>query len=110
MRQFLIPLLCIIVNQPLLYANQKELFMNKKKEPEIPLTEDLMREHGILNRILLIYEEIIKKIENDTDFLITTLNNTVNITQSFIEDYHEKLEENYVFPIFEKHKKNNFSN
>jgi len=80
--------------------------MNKQKEKfEIPLTEDLMREHGILNRILLIYEEIIKRIENDIDFQIATLTNAVSIIKSFIEDYHEKLEETYVFPLFEKYKK-----
>ena len=28
---------------------------HNKENFEIPLTEDLMREHGILNRILLIY-------------------------------------------------------
>ncbi len=78
---------------------------NKKEEYEIPLTEDLMREHGILNRVLLIYEEIIKRIDANTDFSVTTLKNAVTIIKSFIEDYHEKLEEDYVFPLFEKHKK-----
>jgi hypothetical protein len=28
----------------------------KKEEFEIPLTEDLMKEHGVLDRVLLIYE------------------------------------------------------
>ena len=37
----------------------------EEKEEEIPPTEDLMREHGVLNRILLIYEEIIKRGESD---------------------------------------------
>lgn len=89
-----------------MFANNKDSSMNKQKEKfEIPLTEDLMREHGILNRILLIYEEIIKRIENDIDFQIATLTNAVSIIKSFIEDYHEKLEETYVFPLFEKYKK-----
>lgn len=89
-----------------MFADDKDLSMNKKKEEfEIPLTEDLMREHGVLNRVLLIYEEIIKRIENNIDFQIDTLINTANIIKSFIEDYHEKLEETYLFPIFEKQKK-----
>lgn len=71
----------------------------------IPLTEDLMREHGVLNRVLLIYEEIIKRIDNNIDFSPITLNNAVSLIQSFIEDYHEKLEEIYIFPLFENHKK-----
>lgn len=77
----------------------------KKEELEIPFTEDLMREHGILNRILLIYEEIIKRIDNNTDFSIVSLNMAIHIIKTFIEDYHEKLEEDYIFPLFEKNKK-----
>ena len=35
----------------------------KINEQPIPITEDLMREHGLLNRVLLIYEEVIKRID-----------------------------------------------
>ena len=98
-------LLMIITNQ-YVFADNKDISINKEKEEfEIPLTEDLMREHGVLNRVLLIYEEIIKRIENDIDFQIDTLTNAVNIIKEFIQDYHEKLEETYVFPLFEKQKK-----
>lgn len=109
-KHFLIVLLFYVTNTNSLMIDDKEsakeITMNiKKEEFEIPLTEDLMREHGILNRVLLIYEEIIKRIDNNTDFSITILNNAVNIIKSFIEDYHEKLEEDYIFPLFEKKKK-----
>ena len=76
-----------------------------KDEFEIPLTEDLMREHGILNRVLLIYEAIIKKIENNQNFSLHTLQKTVDIIRLFIEGHHERMEEDYIFPLFEKHKK-----
>ena len=36
---------------------------NKKKEPDISPTEDLMREHGLLNRVLLVYEECARRLE-----------------------------------------------
>ncbi len=105
MKYFIIILL-LTTSQYYIFADKRDLNMIEKKEEfEIPLTEDLMREHGILNRVLLIYEEIIKRIESNTDFSVTTLSNSVNIIKSFIEDYHEKLEENYLFPIFEKNKK-----
>ena len=32
------------------------------KEPEVTATEDLMREHGVLRRALLVYSESIPKI------------------------------------------------
>jgi hemerythrin-like domain-containing protein len=70
----------------------------------VPPTEDLMREHGVLHRLLLIYEAVIVKIEQN-DFPVSALASAVTIMKSFIEDYHEKLEENYIFPIFTKKKK-----
>lgn len=75
-----------------------------QNEEEIPLTEDLMREHGVLNRILLIYEELINRFEND-EFPLKMLDAATAIIQEFIENYHEKLEEDYVFPLFEKQNK-----
>lgn len=79
--------------------------MKKQNEELIPPTEDLMREHGVLNRVLLIYEEIISRIEQDT-IPITSLAKALDIIQTFIENYHEKLEETYIFPLFEEKKLN----
>jgi hypothetical protein len=35
------------------------------KEPEVTATEDLMREHGVLRRALLVYSESIPKIRSN---------------------------------------------
>ena len=37
----------------------------KKEEPEedVSTNEDLMREHGVLNRVLLIYDEAMRRIQ-----------------------------------------------
>ncbi len=77
---------------------------DREDEDDIPLTEDLMREHGVLNRVLLIYEEIIRRIDRNVPFSLRTLEQAVNIIKTFIEEYHEKMEEDYLFPLFEKHK------
>ena len=77
----------------------------KNQEFEVPLTEDLMREHGVLNRSLLIYEEIIHRIHHKQDFPISALQKTIDIIRFFIEGHHERMEEDYIFPLFEKHKK-----
>src|SRR5438034_8737655 len=34
----------------------------KEKEPEVTATEDLMREHGVIRRALLVYYEVIPKL------------------------------------------------
>src|SRR5206468_6274722 len=52
----------------------------------------------------IIYEEIIKRIDNN-DFQVDALRKAIDIIKSFIEDYHEMLEENYIFPLFEKQNK-----
>ncbi|MDD5730340.1 MAG: hemerythrin domain-containing protein [Candidatus Omnitrophica bacterium] len=60
--------------------------------------EDLMREHGALSRVLLIYEEIAKRLDKRQDIPDEALDKTTLIIRAFIQDYHEKLEEKYVFP------------
>jgi hemerythrin-like domain-containing protein len=64
--------------------------------------EDLMREHGLLNRILLIYDNCRSHLVNNEQFDMDVLNNSAQIIRTFIEDYHERLEEDFLFPRFEK--------
>jgi hemerythrin-like domain-containing protein len=72
---------------------------------EVTPTEDLMREHGLLKRILLIYDEVSARIEARKDFPADAVTKSAKIIRSFIEQYHEKLEEDYLFPRFRKHHK-----
>ena len=74
----------------------------KLPEEEVSPNEDLMREHGVLKRVLLVYQEIIDRINRGSDFPPETVIASANIIRSFIEDYHEKLEENYLFPRLKK--------
>jgi hemerythrin-like domain-containing protein len=64
--------------------------------------EDLMREHGVLNRILLIYDEGVRRIGAHQAFAPDALHSSAAIIKRFLEDYHEKLEEEHLFPRFEK--------
>lgn len=74
----------------------------EKKEEEVSPAEDLMREHGVLNRVLLIYEEGVRRIEARKDLPPEVLRGAADIIRRFIEEYHEKLEEAHLFPRFEK--------
>ena len=69
---------------------------------EISPAEDLMREHGVLNRVLLIYEDVVTRIDKKQDLPPAAVQDAAAIVRSFIEDYHEKLEEDFLFPRFEK--------
>ncbi len=77
-------------------------FPKEEKEENISPTEDLMREHGVLRRILLIYREAIRRIDASQDFPPDVLTNSANLIRRFVEDYHEKLEEEQIFPRFRK--------
>src|SRR5579871_6413658 len=74
-------------------------------EEEIGAAEDLMREHGVLNRILLIYEEGLRRLRAKEDVPPDVFYKPALLVRKFVEDYHEKLEENFIFPEFEKQKK-----
>lgn len=74
----------------------------QSKEIEVGPPEDLMREHGVLKRVLLIYGEALRRLDAKQDFPPDALADAARIIRSFVEDYHEKLEEDFLFPRFEK--------
>ncbi len=77
----------------------------EKPDEDVPATEDLMREHGVLNRILLIYEEGLRRLHRKEEVSPDAFHHPATLVRKFVEDYHEKLEENFIFPEFEKRKK-----
>ena len=61
-----------------------------------------MREHGVLKRIMLVYEECLRRLEAKLPFDPERLSDGAGIIRRFIEGYHEKLEEDHIFPRFER--------
>lgn len=74
----------------------------KAEKAEVTATEDLMREHGVLRRILLIFDEMGERLRCCKDFAPTAVVDAAGIIRRFIQDYHEKLEEEHLFPRFEQ--------
>jgi hemerythrin-like domain-containing protein len=72
-----------------------------EQEDVLP-AEDLMREHGVLNRLLLVYEEAIRRLGARQEFAPRILSEAAGIIRRFVEEYHEKSEEESLFPRFEK--------
>ncbi len=84
-------------------GREKEAGEGKSKDAiEVTPPEDLMREHAVLERLLLIYEKALSAGNRPADWPMTQLADAVRLVRTFIEDYHEKLEEDYIFPRFEK--------
>ena len=72
------------------------------EDKEVSPPEDLMQEHGLLNRVLLIYDHCKSSPLSKQAFDVAVILNSANIIRTFVEDYHEKQEENYLFPRFKK--------
>jgi hemerythrin-like domain-containing protein len=85
-------------------AADKHDARDEGKEKEVGAVEDLMREHGVIRRAILVYRESATKLRVkpggvDPD----ALRRTAVLFRSFGEDYHEKkLEEMYIFPTVKK--------
>ena len=86
---------------PLLAAETKKT----EDEEDVSPAEDLMREHGVLKRVLLVYREVLRRLDAKQDFPPEQLRAAADIIRNFIENYHEKLEEDYLFPRFRKNGK-----
>lgn len=74
----------------------------KGEEKEVSPPEDLMQEHGLLNRILLIYDHSLQQMAAGQAANVGALNAAAGIVRAFVEDYHEKQEEDYLFTRFRK--------
>jgi hemerythrin-like domain-containing protein len=81
-------------------------FYKLATEEEVSPTEDLMQEHALLGRMLLIYDEVLTRLKAGKPINKEALQETAALIRSFIEDHHEKsLEEGFVFPILKKNGK-----
>ncbi|WP_437589266.1 hemerythrin domain-containing protein [Sorangium sp. So ce1000] len=69
---------------------------------EVTPGEDLMREHGVLRRVMFLYDEAIRRLDGREDVPGDVLLSGAGVVRRVIEDYHEKLEEDFLFPRFER--------
>jgi hemerythrin-like domain-containing protein len=70
-------------------------------EAVVTPAEDLMQEHGVVERVLLVYDELARRLETRAKFDPALITGATTIVQRFIQDYHEKNEEDFVFPALE---------
>jgi hemerythrin-like domain-containing protein len=82
----------------------KEMVSGPDKE-EVTPPEDLMREHGVLDRVLLLYEAAVRRLSSNEDFDPALVTQSAEIIRDFINNYHEKSEEQHLFPRFRKAEK-----
>lgn len=74
----------------------------REDEAEVTPGEDLMQEHGVVERILLLYDEAARRIEHNEPVELSSIMAAAGVVRRFVQDYHEKLEESEVFPRLQK--------
>jgi hemerythrin-like domain-containing protein len=91
---------CGRANKPSSETQSSSTSNGDAKGGEVTATEDLMREHGVLRRALLVYAETAPKLRSNASSVAPdALQKTAKLFRAFGEDYHEqKLEETYIFP------------
>jgi hemerythrin-like domain-containing protein len=75
----------------------------EEKEEEVGAVEDLMREHGVIRRAILVYRAVAARLRAGQALDPQPLRRTATLLRDFAEDYHErKLEEAHIFPAVKK--------
>lgn len=74
----------------------------KRENAAVVPVEVLMREHGVLRRLILIYNECLRRLEAGKEIPNGVLGNAAEIARKFVEGYHHVFEEKELFPRFEK--------
>ena len=73
------------------------------EDEEVGAVEDLMREHGVLRRAILVFRESGARIRAGQTVDAAALQRTAQLFREFGEEYHEKkLEEAHIFPALRK--------
>jgi hemerythrin-like domain-containing protein len=73
-------------------------------EPEVTATEDLMREHGVIRRMIVVYREAATRFRTKPSTVpLDALQSAARLFRAFGEDYHERqLEEAHIFPVLKR--------
>jgi len=83
-------------------AQQAPATKTKATEGGITATERLMRDSGVLLRILAIYDAGARRLGGGEDIEPAIFTQAAETMRDFVHGYHEKHEEEHVFPRFKK--------
>jgi hemerythrin-like domain-containing protein len=73
------------------------------KEKEVTANEDLMRDHGVLRRALLVFRATAVRLRAEPVTVpASALIKTAKLFRQFGGDYHERVEEKLIFPTVRK--------
>jgi hemerythrin-like domain-containing protein len=72
---------------------------DKRENDHAPTpAEELMQEHGLIDRVLIIYDDVAMRLERGDAADTGLATSAAQIIKRFVEAYHERMEEGFVFP------------
>lgn len=74
--------------------------MTRNSAAQRSLTDGLVLEHGLAERIMLVYERLIKEWKSGEEVDLSLIGRTAQIAQSCLSSCHERNEERCLFPLF----------
>lgn len=72
-----------------------------KKSP-MSASERLMRDNALTSRVLLLYAAAERRLGQGEDLEAGIFLQSAEVMRDFVHGYHEKVEEEHIFPIFKK--------
>src|SRR4051794_25993249 len=94
-RQFLTKTATAAAGTSILLTGCQNMAASKEageEEEKVTPGEDLMQEHGILKRLLLVYGEAIRRMNANQDLPPEPIEKAAKLVRSFVEEYHEQQE------------------
>lgn len=74
-------------------------------ESQLSIPEQLMRQHAIADRLLLVYQTAVTPATGAAQPPMKVLATTAQMIRSNVDDFHVRLEEEQIFPLFQKSSK-----
>lgn len=101
-RRWLLATAGALLLAPPVLAQQASPTKTKATEGGMPATERLMRDSGLLLRILAIYDAGGRRIGGGEDIEPTIFTQAAETMRDFVHGYHEKQQDEYIFARFKK--------
>ncbi|WP_428665859.1 hemerythrin domain-containing protein [Reyranella sp.] len=93
----------VLLATPALAQNRRQATpKTKATEAGITATERLMRDSGVLLRVLSIYEAGARRLGGGEDIEPAIFTQAAETMRDFVHAYHEKQENEHIFPRFKK--------
>ncbi len=67
------------------------------EEGQPSVGEEMMQDHGLLERLLLVYDEAARRIERGDALDVSLVLRAAGLVRTFIQEYHERTEEDFIF-------------